>query len=64
MILIIDNYLAGKASIEEAKLLDEWFDNFDTKPSLFSSLSSTEVKDISSKMYLKILEGLNLKTSV
>jgi hypothetical protein len=63
MILIIGKYLAGKASIEEVKLVDTWFDSFETRPSLFNFLSPSQVEELSSNMYMKISESLNLNTT-
>lgn len=59
IIIMIDKYLTGEASAEEVHLLNTWFDNFNNKPSLLSSLSSNELDKLSAKMFLVISDAIN-----
>lgn len=59
LVKMIDRYLIGEALTEEMRLLDAWFNDFNTNPSLTSSLSSNELKQLSSKMFLAISEALD-----
>lgn len=59
---MIEKYLTGEASNEEMLILDSWFDNFNTGPSLIASLSSVELEKVSSKMFRAISANLNKNT--
>lgn len=59
IIIIIEKYLGEKASSEEIKQLDKWFASFDNNPSLITSLSSRELKNISDKMFSRITDAMN-----
>lgn len=55
----IDNYIAGKASMEEIRQLNRWLNTFNGNPGLLSSLSAQELKNIAGKMLAAITETLN-----
>lgn len=59
IIKLIEKYVTGTASSVEIRLLNAWYDDFNKNPSLINTLSSTELEQASSKMFLKISEALD-----
>lgn len=56
---MIDRYLAGEASAGEIKQLDAWLERLDKNPSVITSLSLQELKDIAGKMFATVSKALD-----
>lgn len=59
MISIIDRYLGGTASGDEAEQIHVWLANADASPSPLSSLSPHELNCISGNMFSVITDALD-----
>jgi len=60
IIKLINKYLVGEASTEQALLLNSWLESFNNNQSLVTSLSSGQLQRLSSKMFIRISDALDI----
>jgi hypothetical protein len=55
---ILDKYLAEQASVEEVKLVEAWYESFETNPGIVEQLSKEEIEQSMNKGFMRIKKGL------
>lgn len=60
MKVLIEKYLNGQANESEKKLVDAWYDSFESTPGLTSELSQELISDLQAKNFVTLLHKLNL----
>lgn len=58
---LIEKCLSGKATAQEQKLLDDWYETFENQKGLTEQLSEQEVKGTAERMLLEISSSLEQK---
>jgi len=57
--VLIEKYLAGKATEEEAKAVDAWYNSFDAEAGITSVLSQDQMNDMQVKGFSAIINKLS-----
>jgi hypothetical protein len=58
--VLIEKYLNGQANESEKKLVDAWYDSFESSPGLTSELSQELISDMQAKTFVTLLHKLDL----
>jgi hypothetical protein len=58
--VLIEKYLNGQASESERKLVDTWYDSFESNEGLTSELSQEVICGLQAKGFATLLQKLNL----
>jgi len=57
--VLIEKYLAGKATEEEAKVVDAWYSSFDAEAGIASVLTQEQLNDMQVKGFSAIINTLS-----
>lgn len=60
LLVLVEKYLAGQASEEERRLVDDWYDSFEKNPGLTDQMDKEGVELASKKSFLALCKKLNV----